>query len=88
MLLFFWIAAAVVFLWALRTASPVAAVLATAFYTTLPPILGHAGLVTTDVALTAMLGAAALASLYWAERPTVRRTLILGLAVGLALVTK
>jgi hypothetical protein len=88
MLLFFWIAAAVVFLWALRTASPVAAVLATAFYTTLPPILGHAGLVTTDVALTAMLGAAALASIYWAERPTVRRTLILGVAVGLALVTK
>jgi len=88
MLPFFWIGAAVVFLWSLRAAGPLAAVLATAFYTTLPPILAHAGLVTTDMALTAMLGADALASIYWVENPTPRMTLIFGAAVGFAVTAK
>ena len=88
MLPFFWIGAAVVFLWSLRATGPLAAALATAFYTTAPPILAHAGLVTRDMALTAMLGAAALASIYRVENPTRRMTLIFGAAVGFAVITK
>jgi hypothetical protein len=88
MLPFFWIGVAVVFLWALRAAGPLAAVLSAAFFTTVPAILGHAGLLTTDMALTAMLGAAGLASIWWVEKPTLPRTFVLGITVGLAVLTK
>ena len=85
---FFWVASAVVFLWALRMAGPLAAVASTLLFTSLPPVLAHAGLITTDMAATAWIGAAALASLYWAEKPDRRRTVIFGVALGLACLSK
>src|SRR4051794_10215288 len=71
---FFWTASVVVFLWALRTGGPAAALIATALFTTLPPILALAGIANTDMALCATVAAAALVSLYWAAEPTPRRT--------------
>jgi hypothetical protein len=87
-LIFFWIASGVVFLWARRIAGPGAAVIATLLFTTLPPILAHAGLATTDMSLCAMLGAAALTSQYWVEAPTRGRSIALGALTALALCAK
>jgi len=87
-LVFFWIASLVVYLWARRVAGPGAAVLATLVFTTLPPILAHCGLATTDSSLCAFTAAAALASLYWAESPSPRRSLILGALIALAFCSK
>lgn len=85
---FFWIASGVVFIWGLRTAGPASALAATLLFTTLPPVLGHSGLITTDMAAAAWIGAAALASLYWAERPDRQRTIVFGVAIGLACLSK
>jgi hypothetical protein len=85
---FFWIASAVVFLWGLRIAGTVGALASTLLFTTLPPVLAHAGLITTDMAVTAWIGAAMLASLYWAERPGRGRTVLFGMALGLACLSK
>jgi hypothetical protein len=85
---FFWVASAVVFLWGKRCAGPLAALIATLLFTTLPPVLAHSGLITTDIALTAMVAAAAYAGVLWAEKPSRGRTIALGLTVALALVSK
>jgi hypothetical protein len=85
---FFWIASAVVFLWGYRAAGPSAALVATLLFTTLPPVLAHAGLITTDMAAAACIGGAALASLFWIERPSRRRTAVFGVALGLACLSK
>jgi hypothetical protein len=87
-LIFFWIASAVVYLWCWRAGGPKAAVIGTLLFTTLPPILGHASLATTDMALCAMGSAAVLASLYWVDLPSRRRTVIFGMLTGLAFVSK
>jgi hypothetical protein len=85
---FFWIASAVVFLWARRAGGERAAVLAVLLFTTLPPILALSGIVNTDAALCAMTGAAALAALWWTDRPDRRRSLVFGALLGLAAVSK
>jgi hypothetical protein len=85
---FFWIASAVVFLWALRTAGPGAALGATLLFTTLPPVLAHSGLITTDMAAAAWIGAAVLASFFWIDRPDRRRTALFGVTLGLACLSK
>ena len=69
---FFWIAALVVFVWARRELGDLEGVVAVFLFTFLPPVLAHAGLATTDMALTALLGAAFLTGLIWIEKPTVR----------------
>ena len=53
-----------------------AAVLATAIFSMIPTVLAHAGLATTDIALTAFLGAAFFSLVAWAESPTVNRALL------------
>jgi len=85
---FFWVASLIVFLWGNRCGGPRAALIATLLFTTLPPVLAHSGLITTDMALTAMVAAAAYAGVLWSERPSRRRTVALGMTVGLALVAK
>jgi len=87
-LIFFWMASAAAYLWGLRAGGPKAAAMAALLFTTLPPILGHGALATTDLALCAMTGAAALAALYWADSPTRGRSLGLGVLTGLAFVSK
>jgi hypothetical protein len=88
MLPFFWIACAVVYLWAWRCAGGAAAVPATLIFTTTPAVLGQAGLATTDMALTAFTGAAVLSGLVWAERPGWRRAAVFGACCGLAVASK
>src|ERR1039458_2317008 len=73
----FLLACAMVFLWGNRTDGPLAGLMATFLFTTIPPVLAHAGQVTTDMAATAFTAAGAYAGLVWAERPDRRRTVAL-----------
>ncbi len=67
---------------------PTAGLVAVALTATLPTLIAHGALATTDVAFAAMFLLAILTLLRWFERPTVPRALVLGTAVGLALLTK
>ncbi len=85
---FFLLSCWVVFSWASHSFGRCIAVIATSLYTLLPTTLADAGLATTDMALTATVGAAFLATILWAEKPTVLRSLQLGLFVALASLSK
>lgn len=85
---FFWIACLTVYAWGRRYFGPVVAVCALFLFSFLPPILAHAGLATTDMALTAFLGAAFLRGSIWLETPTARNAVWFGFAVGLAFLSK
>jgi hypothetical protein len=77
--------------WARRTFSPGVAIVAAALLSTLPPVLAHAGLMTTDlVALTAM-PLALLATDRFLTAPAGARkwpAIFLGLAIGFGLLAK
>jgi len=85
---FFVLAALVVFVWARQLFDAGVAIVALVLFTTTPAVLAHAGLATTDMAVTAGLASA----LYvWTAAPTssaVTRALLLGVALGLAILTK
>jgi len=85
---FFWLACFVVFVWARDTLGDAAAAISVGIFTLIPTVLAHAGLATTDMALTACLSAAFLALIRWAERPDRRRSVTLGIATGLAVLSK
>jgi hypothetical protein len=85
---FFVIGALAVFLWARHLYGDAAAVLATLLFTTLPPVLAHAGIATTDVAATGSLALALYLTTRWLEEPSLRRGIALGVAVGMAVLSK
>jgi hypothetical protein len=64
------------------------ALLSVLIFSSLPPILGHAGVATIDVAQAATLLAALYALLRWLEVPTLRAAVLFGLALGIAILTK
>src|SRR5947199_143791 len=82
------LACPLVYWWAKRSFGNTVAMLATALFTLTPPVLAHAGLATTDMGLTAGLTAAFFALLLWAETPTWRLSVLLGVATAFALLTK
>ena len=84
----FWLAAGTVFLWARRTAGDAAAVIAVFLFTTIPPVLAHAGLVTTDMACTAIGAVTFVTSVWWSERPDKWRTAAFGILLGLSALAK
>ncbi len=85
---FFWLACAVIYLAAARWMGKAQAALAVVIFTLIPPILGHAGLATTDMPLTATLALAFYAMARWIERPTIFTGAFMGLSVGLAIISK
>ncbi len=85
---FFWLACAVVNLAALRWYGKAHAGLAVLLFTLLPPVLAHAGLATTDMALAATFGLAIYTLLRWAETPTPGWGAMLGFACGLTIISK
>ena len=85
---FFLLACLVVAYWSGRAFGKPIAVLATGLFTLLPTTLADAGLATTDMALGASVGAAFLAALLWAEKPTWPRALLLGTCAALAVLSK
>ena len=84
---FFWIACLVVYRWGKRF-DPATAVVAVFFFSFLPPILAHASFATTDMALTALLGAAFLSGIVWLENPTRRTGAHFGALLGLMVLSK
>jgi len=85
---FFFMAIAAVFLSSRKIFGDTTALLAVALFTTLPPVLAHAGLATSDMALTATFTAAMLALITLLERPTYRRCCMFGLTAGLTVLAK
>jgi hypothetical protein len=85
---FFVLGCLVVFYWARRYFGLATGVIATLLFTLIPTVLAHAGLATTDMGLTACLGAAFLAMLVWAEEPGPRHGVIFGFCMALALLSK
>jgi hypothetical protein len=85
---FFLLATSVVCIWTWMLFGRATALLAVLLFTTLPPVLAHAGLATTDLPLAATLVGALLAFVYWLNRRTLPRSLLLGAAIASALVSK
>ena len=76
------------FLWTRHEFGDGTAIIALLLVSTLPPILAHGSIATTDLAATAMLPAALYATVLWLESPTIFRTILLGLAIGAGLLVK
>lgn len=87
-LLFLLMAVVAVALWARRTLPPTFAFLATALFVSLPPVLAHAGLATTDMAACATFAIAVLALHRWLDTPGLASAAALGAAIGLGAVSK
>jgi hypothetical protein len=85
---FFLLAALVIFAWTRRHFGSPAAAIATALFTMLPPVLAHAGVATTDMGLAAGLGAAYFSLILWAEEPTWKHAVLLGIATAVAVLSK
>jgi hypothetical protein len=85
---FFLLAALSAYFWARHHFGGAAGVFAMAAFTMLPPVLAHGGLATLDMALTGCLGAAFLALLLWAEKPSWQRGVWFGVATALASVSR
>jgi 4-amino-4-deoxy-L-arabinose transferase-like glycosyltransferase len=85
---FFFLCVGTVWYWTQRVFDSWTAVAAVGLFTTLPPILGHAALATTDLPITATFALALFSFTNWLERPTTRQTFVLGIAVGLAILSK
>jgi hypothetical protein len=84
---FFLVAIGVVWWWSRSAFGTGAAVAAVALFSTLPPVLAHAGLATTDMVFAALLGGAVLAFANWVRAPWLRNAFLFGILAGLACLT-
>jgi 4-amino-4-deoxy-L-arabinose transferase-like glycosyltransferase len=82
------LACLVVFAWTSWIWGRPTALVAVALFGSLPAILGHSGLAMTDMSLVATLPAALFAFCLWLESPSLGRSAALGLATGLAVLSK
>lgn len=87
-LAFLLLAAGVVWSWSRTLGGDGAALGALALFLTLPPILAHAGLATTDMAVAATFGLAMFAAVRWLERPELQRSVAFGAAAALMVLSK
>ena len=85
---FFVATSLLVFLWARQVANDTTGLLAVLAFTSVPPVLAHSGVATTDAAIMATVCATVYALVRWLERPSPARTAWLGVAAGLALLAK
>jgi len=76
------------YLWARQQLAAPESLVAAALVASLPPILGHAGLATIDIAATATVLTMLYAWRHWLERPNWSAAIWMGLASGLALGVK
>jgi dolichyl-phosphate-mannose-protein mannosyltransferase len=85
---FFLLAVAVVWVLAGGARRPGSGLVAVGLTATLPPLVAHGALATTDMAFAAMFLLAVLAVWRWFEWASLERSVALGAAVALALLTK
>ena len=87
-LLYLVLAMAVVGLWANRLFGWRTAALALALFGSLPPVLAHAGLATTDAAAMATTALALFVFSEWLDRPVWTNAVLMGVAIGLGCLAK
>ncbi|MGA3019573.1 MAG: glycosyltransferase family 39 protein [Bryobacteraceae bacterium] len=85
---FFILACLIVWFWTKHLFGRPAALVAVLLFSNIPPILGHAGVATTDMAAAATLAAALYALTLYLETPTWRRVVLLSLALAAAVASK
>ena len=85
---FFVVLLLIVWAWTGRYVGRIEAAVAVILLANLPVLLGHSGLATTDAPFSTSFAAAFFSFLFWLERPSPRRGLLLGGAVALAVCTK
>ena len=87
-LVFLLLAMVALVLWTERLFDSTHAVVALLLFTSAPPVLGNAGLATTDMGAAATITLALYALTIWLDEPTWPRTFFLGAAMGLGLSAK
>jgi hypothetical protein len=85
---FFLLAVLVVWAWARHLHGDRTAICSVFLFTALPPVLAHAGLATTDIALCATVPAVFYTLYRWLESPTIKRGVLLGIATAAAMLSK
>jgi Dolichyl-phosphate-mannose-protein mannosyltransferase len=85
---FFLLAALAVYLWTRDLFGAPAAAVAVLLFTTIPPVLGHAGLATTELAAAGTLCWALYAFSRWLREPTPAGSIGLGVAAAAAVLSK
>ena len=85
---FFILGATAVWLWSRKLHGDLAALASVLLFTSLPPVLAHAGLANTDIATCGTLIAAAYAWVLWLEDCSVRNTVSLGFFAALSFLSK
>jgi 4-amino-4-deoxy-L-arabinose transferase-like glycosyltransferase len=85
---FLLLAALLVWLWSRRLYGEGAGLAAALLFSTLPPVLAHSGLTTTDAPLMATLTWALFAFCRWLETPTLVNGVLLGVSGGSAILSK
>jgi len=88
-LLFYFLGCLAVWLLARRCGGAIVAAVSVGLFTLIPVVLGHAGVATTDMALSASIALAFWGWQQWLDRPgDSTRAALAGLATGLAMVSK
>ena len=77
-----------VWAWSTRLFGATAGVWSLLVYSLVPPVLAHAGLATTDMALSGSLLAALALAAAWSDRPSYGLALLVGAATGIAVLSK
>lgn len=85
---FFLLSAWIVWFWARSLGGKGVGFLAAAMYVTLPPILAHSGLATTDITFLSVFTVMMFCFARWMRNPSYVRGCIFGLSMGAALLTK
>jgi len=85
---FFWLCCGLVWHLTNRFMGAAWAAVSVFLFSTIPAVLAHAALATTDMAVTAMFLLTVVAWLHWRVQPGWKQSLAFGMAVGLALLAK
>jgi hypothetical protein len=85
---FFILGCFTVYWWSARIFSRTTAVVAVFLFSTLPPVLGHAGVATLDMACCASVALAVFCIMRWTEQPGWGSAAALGVALAIALLSK
>ena len=85
---FFLLACTVVWLWGRKLLGDWGGLAPVFVFTNLPPVLAHAGLATMDMAIGAGICTALFTFTLWLEEGSLRRAILFGIGLSLALLTK
>ncbi len=88
MLPFFWLCCGLIWYITHRYFGAACALASVFLFTTIPPVLAHSSLATTDMPVAAMFLLAIAAWIRWTEEPTLPNSMCLGMALGLAFLSK